>query len=440
MKKVDTKVLAGFMELLPEDQFSFDQMKDKIKLVYERFGFVSIDTPVIEKSEVLLAKAGGETEKQIYRFMKGKNDLSLRFDLTVPLARYVSEYFNELNFPFKRYHIGKVYRGEKSQRGRFREFYQCDIDIIGNNILDLVNDAEILSVINTVFQELNIGDFTIRINNRKLISGLLESFQKEINKNSILQIIDKIEKASKDEIEKNLLEIGLEKKSINQLINFIGIKGDNNEVIESLNKTKIQNQLFKEGVSDLTKVVKFLKSFKIPEKNYCIDLSIARGLDYYTGTVYETKLNDFPKIGSICSGGRYDDLASFYTDKKLPGVGISIGLTRLFYTLKELDIIKTSNKTSTKVIIIPYDEKEKIIANSLETANVLRQNGINTEIYLENGKLKKKMNYANKRKVPYIILVGKENDEDKLTLKKMDSGEQIFLTINEILEKLMIQQ
>ncbi len=430
-KEFNTRALSGFMELLPEDQFLFDSMKRKIQAVYEKFGFVAIDTPVIERSEVLCAKAGGETEKQIYRVVKGKDDLSLRFDLTVPLARYVSEYFNELTFPFKRYHIGKVYRGERPQKGRYREFYQCDIDIIGDGRLELVNDAEALAVINSVFDELKIGDYTVRISNRKLINGLLDLSKEKVEKDLVLQAIDKIEKTGKEKVSEELSAIGLRKDLIKKLVDFVSIKGTNDDVVKKLKSLEPDtNKTFREGVSDLEGMLFFLKKFKIPEENYRIDLSIARGLDYYTGTVYETQLDDFPQIGSICSGGRYEDLAELYSDRRLPGVGISIGLTRLFYILKELGVIDSSEKTATKVIVITGDDD--MVSVSLEVASALRANGINTEIYLEKVNLKKKMKYANKRGVQYVVIVEKES----LTLKEMKSGEQKEESIESILKKL----
>lgn len=357
--------------------------------------------------------------------------MSLRFDLTVPLARYVSEYFNELIFPFKRYHIGKVYRGERPQRGRYREFYQCDIDIIGDGRLELVNDAEVLAVINSVFDELKIGDYTVRISNRKLINGLLDLSKEKVEKDLVLQVIDKIEKIGKEKVSEELSIIGLRKDLIKKLIDFVSIKGTNDNVVKRLKSLEAgTNKIFREGVSDLESMLFFLKKFKIPEENYRIDLSIARGLGYYTGTVYETQLDDFPQIGSICSGGRYEDLAELYSDRRLPGVGISIGLTRLFYVLKELNIIDSSEKTATKVIVIPSDDGA--VSTSLESVSALRANGINAEIYLEKVNLKKKMKYANRREVQYVVIAQK----DSLILKEMKSGEQKEESIENIIKKI----
>ena len=349
--KTEPRTLAGFMELLPEEQILFNQMKKTIENTYQKFGFLPIDTPVIELSEVLLAKAGGETEKQIYRFQKGDTDLALRFDLTVPLAKYVAKNYGNLSFPFRRYQIGKVYRGEKAQKGRFREFYQCDIDIIGDETLDIINDAEIPSVIYTVFQELGF-DFTICINNRKVLNGLFESIEQKEFATDILRIIDKIEKIGKEKVIKELKEIGISQNAIDTILSFIEIQGTTDEKLEKLESLKIENETFQIGLQELKDVVKYMRVFGIPDGNFKVDLTIARGLDYYTGTVYETFLNDYRELGSVCSGGRYENLAEYYTDKKLPGVGISIGLTRLFYKLNELNAIQTEKKSMADILII----------------------------------------------------------------------------------------
>ena len=331
--KVEPRTLAGFMELLPNEQILFNQMKEKIEKTYQRYGFLPLDTPIIELSEVLLAKAGGETEKQIYRFEKGDTDLSLRFDLTVPLAKYVAKNYGNLSFPFRRYQIGKVYRGERAQKGRYREFYQCDIDIIGDGELDIINDAELPSVIYTLFKELGFDDFTIKINNRKLLSGLFESLSQDIKSIEILRIIDKIEKIGKQAVISELEKLGLNNEDINKIISFIEIDGTTDEKLEKVENLKIENETYKNGINEIKEVIKYVRLFGIPEQNFSLDLTIARGLDYYTGTVYETFLNNYRELGSVCSGGRYENLAEYYTDKKLPGVGISIGLTRLLYKL-----------------------------------------------------------------------------------------------------------
>ena len=383
MEKVQPKTLPGFMELLPEEQIVFNQMKETIQKTYEKYGFLPIDTPVIEASEVLLAKAGGETEKQIYNFKKGENDLTLRFDLTVPLAKYVAEHYNQLTFPFKRYQIGKVYRGERPQRGRYREFYQCDIDVIGDGELSLFFDAEMPMVIYNTFKALGLDEFCIFINNRKILEGLFKSINAENQKIEIMRIIDKLEKIGEENTIKELKTLGLNNESINTIINFININGNPLEILEKLENIGIDNPEFNLGKEELKKVIQFLKAFGISDKYFAIDLKIARGLDYYTGTVYETFIDGHRDMGSICSGGRYNNLSDFYTDKKMPGVGISIGLSRLYFVLNELNLIKVENKSISKVIVIPMTEN---FSYSIKVANILRENGINTELYCENKK------------------------------------------------------
>ncbi|WP_066507616.1 histidine--tRNA ligase [Abyssisolibacter fermentans] len=434
MKKniVKPEILPGFMELLPKDQILFNKIKETISKNYEKFGFLPIDTPIIEKSEVLLAKAGGETEKQIYRFTKGKNDIALRFDLTVPLARYVAKNQSNLTFPFKRYHIGKVYRGEKAQRGRYREFYQCDIDIIGNEKLSLVNDAEIPAVIYSTFKELDFGDFTIKINNRKVLNGIFEEYNIE-NKVDVLRIIDKLEKIGQEKVEKELIDLGLTEDTVKKLLTFIMIKGTNNEIIGKLKALNVQDSMFCEGLYELGEVVKHIKAFGVPEDNFTIDLTIARGLDYYTGTVYETFLNDYPKIGSVCSGGRYDNLAEYYTKSKLPGVGVSIGLTRLFYQLQEANLIKSNDDTLIKALIVTFDDKD--LDYAIKVSNKLRKNDIITQVYFENKKVNKKFDYANKLNIPYVIIIGEDEvNTQTVAVKCMESGTQKTVTIDEAVE------
>ena len=428
---IEPRTLPGFMELNPNDQVKFNQMRETIQRSYERFGFLPLDTPIIEFSEVLLAKAGGETEKQIYRFMKGETDLSLRFDLTVPLAKYVSQYYNDLAFPFKRYQIGKVYRGEKAQKGRYREFYQCDIDIIGNGELSVINDAQMPSIIYNTFKELGFDNFTIYINNRKILNGLFSSLGLAEVSADILRIIDKIEKIGEQAVKDELKKIGVNEQALETIMSFIAIEGNSEHKLSVLKQFGITDELFQEGVKELTDVVKYIKSLGVPEGYFAIDLKIARGLDYYTGTVYETFLNDYRSLGSICSGGRYDNLAEYYTDKKLPGVGISIGLTRLFYQLSEINQIKANRESVSQVLIIPMNTE---IETSLEIANALRTAGINTDVYLEEGKIKKKMKYADKWRIPYVVIVGEEEIKNKkYTLKDMKTGEQKVLSIEEII-------
>lgn len=429
---VKPSILPGFMELLPADQIVFNKMKDTIRHNYEKFGFIPLDTPTIEKSEILLAKGGGETEKQIYRFNKGNTDLSLRFDLTVPLARYVAQHFSDLTFPFRRYHISKVFRGERNQKGRFREFYQCDIDIIGNGSLNIINDAEIPSIIYQTFKELGFEDFTIRINNRKVLNGFFEGTDVEDRK-GVLRSIDKLEKIGESGVRKELQELGLEDGKIDKIINFINIKGTNDEVIKSLKELNIENDVFKEGVEELEKVIHYIGSFNVPDKNYKIDLTIARGLDYYTGTVYETVLNNYPQIGSVCSGGRYDNLAEHYTNQKLPGVGISIGLTRLFYQLREAKIIgENASSTLSQILVIPVGDTMEY---SIKVANKLRENEIISELYLEDTKIGKKFAYADKLKIPYVILIGEDElKEEKVSVKNMETGNQESMSLEEAIK------
>ncbi|MBU3091922.1 histidine--tRNA ligase [Clostridium sp. CF011] len=420
---VKPSILPGFMELLPADQIQFNKLADTIRETYESFGFMPIDTPVIEKSEILLAKGGGETEKQIYRFLKGSNDLSLRFDLTVPLARYVAQNFSSLTFPFRRYQIGKVYRGERNQKGRFREFYQCDIDIVGSNSLSILNDAEIPSIIYSIFNNLGFKNFTIKINNRKLLNGFFESLEIQY-KSEVLKTIDKIDKIGVTTATEELLNSGLSKEVVEKILEFINISGSNDDILLLLKNLNISNSNFKDGVCELSTVTKYIKLFGVPDDNFKIDLKISRGLDYYTGTVYETFLNEYPSIGSVCSGGRYDDLAGYYTKQKLPGVGISIGLTRLFYQLNEVGFFKNSTTSSiTKALVIPLDNN---IDYGISLANALRDKGVITEIYLEDTKLVKKLGYANKLNIPFVLLIGETEAQNKtVTIKNMLTGEQI---------------
>lgn len=434
MNKIEPRTLPGFMELLPNEQILFNEMREKITKSYEKFGFLPIDTPIIEMSEVLLAKAGGETEKQIYRFNKGDNDLSLRFDLTVPLAKYVAQNYNNLAFPFRRYQIGKVYRGERPQKGRFREFYQCDIDIIGDGELNIVNDAQMPAVIYNTIKELGFDDFTICINNRKILNGLFKELNQEENSVEIMRIIDKIEKIGKENVIKCLEDMNVEKASIDRIIEFIEIDGTTDEKLERLEKLEVSEELFKQGLEELKQVVKYIRNFGVPDTNFKVDLSIARGLDYYTGTVYETFLNKYREIGSVCSGGRYDNLAEYYTDKKLPGVGVSIGLTRLFYKLNELQAIETSKKSISKVLVVSMIEDQ---SKALEIGNVLRNAGIETENYLEDKKIKAKFKYADKLQIPYVIVIGEDEvTNNVVTLKNMQTGEQETISIEEAIEKI----
>ena len=432
--KVEPRTLPGFMELLPNEQIKFNAMMDKIRKSYEKFGFLPLDTPIIENAGVLLAKAGGETEKQIYRFNKGDNDLALRFDLTVPLAKYVTEYYNDLSFPFKRYQIGKVYRGERPQKGRYREFYQCDIDIIGDGELSLINDAEMPSVIYTTIKELGFDNFTIRINNRKILNGLFAELDLEENSVDIMRIIDKLEKIGKENVIQCLQDLKIADDKIDKIMNFLEIDGSTDEKLEALRNLKFTNELFVQGVSELTEVVKNVRLFGVPDSNFKVDLTIARGLDYYTGTVYETFLNDYREVGSVCSGGRYDNLAEFYTDRKLPGVGVSIGLTRLFYKLSELNLLQEEQKSIAKVLVVSMLENKD---RALEIGAILRNNGINTDVYLEDKKIKAKFKYADKLEIPYVAIIGEEEEKNgTVSLKNMKTGEQEEIGIEKLVEKL----
>lgn len=430
---VKPSILPGFMELTPNNQILFNKMKDIIRKNYEKFGFLPIDTPVIEKSEVLLAKGGGETEKQIYKVVKGKADMSLRFDLTVPLARYVAQHYSDLSFPFKRYHIGKVYRGERNQRGRFREFYQADIDIIGNETLDIINDAEIPSIIYSTFKDLGFDSFTIKINNRRILNGFFASLGIEDSK-YVLRTVDKLEKIGIEKVKEELLEQQISEENISRILEFIEIKGSNDVIISRLKELNIEHEQFVAGVNEIEETVKYIRLFQVPEENFAIDLTIARGLDYYTGTVYETFLDEYPQIGSVCSGGRYDDLATYYTKQKLPGVGISIGLTRLFYQLTEAKIIEATENSLIDIMIMPMKGYED---NGIELASKLRTEGIYTQIYFENAKLGKKFTYADKLNIPYVIVIGEDEVTSKeYSLRNMKTGDQEKMSLENIISRL----
>ena len=427
-EQIKPKTLPGFMELLPNEQILFNKMKNTIQKTYESFGFLPLDTPIIEDANILLAKAGGETEKQIYRFMKGENDLALRFDLTVPLAKYVTEYYDKLSFPFKRYQIGKVYRGEKPQRGRYREFYQCDIDIIGDGELSVVNDAELASVIYKTFLNLGFDDFTICINNRKILNGLFEGLDVKENSVEILRTIDKLDKIGPEKVRKELCEEISEDK-VDTIMNFISIFGNNDEKIKALEEINISNNTWNEGLKDLKEVVKFIRIFMVPEENFKIDLTIARGLDYYTGTVYETFLNKYRNLGSVCSGGRYDNLTEFYSTRKMPGVGISIGLSRLFFQLTDSNIISVDKQSIADVLVISMDNNYEKCA---QIASTLRQNGLKVQVDFEDKKIAKKFKYADKLNINYVIVIGEDEIKNNVvTIKNMSTGEQNTVTLEE---------
>ena len=424
MEKIKPRTLSGFMELLPDKQAQMEKIQEILRRTFSLYGFAPLDTPLIEAAEVLLAKGGGETEKQVYRFTKGDTDLCLRFDLTVPLAKYVALNFSRLNFPFRRYQIGKVYRGERSQRGRFREFYQADIDIIGDGKLDIISEAEIPAVIYRTFRELGLERFKIGINNRKMLSGFFDMQGLSEHADAILRTIDKLDKIGAEKCSAVLIEDGLSEKAAAELMRFISIEGETVEKLEALTKYEGKNETYDLGLSEMRAVLSYLPGFGVPEDYFELDLKIARGLDYYTGTVYETTLLDHPEIGSICSGGRYDDLASHYIDRKLPGVGISIGLTRLFYILEEQDMLSKDILTApADVLIIPLSDDYR--SKAIETATEFRAAGVRVQLCTEDRKFKAKMNYADKLGVPFAAFIGEDEvKEGVISLKNMRSGDQ----------------
>ena len=434
MEIIKPRTLSGFMELLPGKQIRFEKMTEILRTTYASYGFAPLDTPVIEDAQILLAKGGGETEKQIYRFSKGDADLSLRFDLTVPLAKYVALHYNDLSFPFRRYQIGKVYRGERAQRGRFREFYQADIDIIGDGKLDIVNEAEIPSIICQTFTALGLKRFQIRVNNRKILNGFYGMLGLTEKSGDIMRTVDKLDKIGAEKVKVILMgeEIALTEEQADEILKFIAIKGTNAEVLSALEGYRGRHELFDLGLNELNTVTKYLAAFGVPEENFAVDLTIARGLDYYTGTVYETLMLEHPEIGSICSGGRYDNLAEFYTDKQLPGVGISIGLTRLFYVLEEQGMLNDEMITSpADALILPMTED---LAPAISFATLLRDSGLRAQLYTEQKKFKQKMSYADKIKVPYVVFLGEDEvKQNAVSVKDMNSGEQQTLPVAEAL-------
>ena len=434
MSKIEPRTLSGFMELLPAPQLKMEKMTETLRRCYSLYGFTPLDTPIIEASEVLLAKGGGETEKQIYRFSKGDSDLALRFDLTVPLAKYVAQNYGKLSFPFRRYQIGKVYRGERAQRGRFREFYQADIDVIGDGKLDIINEAEIPAIIYRCFTELGLKRFKIKVNNRKLLNGFFSLAGMSEKAQDIMHAIDKKDKIGANEVRRILMdELHMFSHKADDVMDFMAISGTVEEVMHGLERYKGMDETFDLGFEELKSVVKYLGDFGVPEENFAIDLSIARGLDYYTGTVYETEMCDHPEIGSVCSGGRYDDLAGYYTDKKLPGVGISIGLTRLFYVLNEQGLLSEETVSSpADVLVIPMTDDP---GPGIAAATSLRSAGIRTQIYCEQKKFKAKLGYADKLSIPYAVLIGEDEiNENVVALKDMRSGTQQKLSIEDASE------
>lgn len=426
---IKPSILPGFMELLPKEQRIFNDIVNKVTKVYEDNGCLPIDTPIIEKSEVLLAKTAGETEKQVYSFNKGSKNLSLRFDLTVPFARYTSQYFNELTFPFKRYQIGKVYRGERNQKGRYREFYQFDVDIIGKDKLNISNDALVISLASKAFKSIGLDNYKFQISNRKILSGLLE-YLKIDSANEVMILIDKFDKIGKDLFEEELEKL-LDKEQSEIINNLININGSNNEVIRSLELLNIDNDKFNLGIKELKDVSKTLKLLGVQEDELLVNLKIIRGLDYYTGTVFETLLVNNEGYGSICSGGRYDNLAENYTNNILPGVGISIGLTRLFFVLKEIGFVdKYKLPSKIEYLIIPLSDINGYV---YDVYNKLVSLGKAVEIYFEEDKLKKKMIYANKLSIPNVIIIGEEEENNRtINIKDMNTGLQNTFKLDDI--------
>ncbi|MGM9565424.1 histidine--tRNA ligase [Evtepia sp.] len=430
MDRIKPRTLSGFMELLPAPQMQFERMLESLRTTYSLYGFTPLDTPVIESAEILLAKGGGETEKQIYRFTKGDSDLALRFDLTVPLAKYVALNYGHLTFPFRRYQIGKVYRGERAQRGRFREFYQCDIDVIGDGKLDISNEAEIPSIIYNAFRSMGLERFKIRVNNRKILTGFYDMQGLGDQSADIMRTVDKLDKIGPDKVRDLLIESGVSQEAAGEILKFIAITGSNQEVLTALEGYRGRNETFDQGVDELATVVKYLAAFGVPEENFAVDLTIARGLDYYTGTVYETVMLDHPEIGSICSGGRYDNLAGYYIDKPLPGVGISIGLTRLFYVLGEQGYFNEDMVTApTDVLVLPMTDD---LAPAISFATLLRTSGVRAQVYGEQKKFKAKMSYADKLKIPYVVFLGEDEiSKGVVKVKDMTTGDQQELSPEE---------
>jgi len=440
MEIIKPRTLSGFMELLPEKQVYFEKMMATLREIYSLYGFYPLDTPQIEASEILLAKGGGETEKQIYRFTKGDTDLSLRFDLTVPLAKYVALHYGQLTFPFRRYQIGKVYRGERAQRGRFREFYQADIDIIGDGNLDIINEAEIPGIIYKTFSALGLKRFVIRINNRKVLNGFFRLAGVGEMAGDVMRTVDKLEKIGTDKVRSLLVEeLGVAAENADRILDLITCRDRGTDPLDALKQYQGMDPVLDEGITELAVVSQYLEQFGVPQDHFMIDLTIARGLDYYTGTVYETTLLDHPEIGSICSGGRYDDLAGYYTDRKLPGVGISIGLTRLFSVLEDQNYLNPALTPSpADVLILPMTED---LGPAIAFATDLREAGVRAQLHCEKKKFKQKMAYADRLGVPYVVFLGEDEIRSgRVTVKDMGTGEQIqvspAMAVAGILEKI----
>lgn len=446
---IKPRTTPGVMELLPRDQIAFQRMLDVIRRNYERFGFLPVETPVFELSEVLLTKTGGETERQVYFVQStgaleqgGQPELALRFDLTVPLARYVAQHEHDLAFPFRRYQIQRVYRGERAQRGRFREFYQCDIDVIGKDALSVRHDAEMPAVIHAVFSELGVGDFTIQLNNRKLLRGFFEGLGIAEGERQalVLREIDKLDKRGADAVRATLTgpEFQLADGVADRIMAFVQVRSTSHaDALARLDALGTGNATLAEGVAELREVIELLKAQGVPESDYAVNFSIARGLDYYTGTVYETTLDDHPQIGSVCSGGRYENLASHYTKSKLPGVGISIGATRLFFQLREAGILSGA-ESSVDVMVGLMDEAR--LADSLDIARQLRGAGINAEVQMEGKKLARQFQYADKAGIRFVVLYGEdEAARNAVTVKDLRAKEQFEVARDDLARTLRVE-
>lgn len=455
---ITPRTAPGTLELLPTEQIAFQRMLDVIRSGYERFGFLPIETPAYELTDVLLTKTGGETERQVYFVQStgslekaasqedpGLPELALRFDLTVPLARYVAQHEHQLTFPFRRYQMQRVYRGERPQKGRYREFYQCDIDIIGKDGLSPRHDAECPAVIHTIFTDLAIGPFTIQLNNRKLMRGCFEDLgiTAADQQVAVLREVDKLDKRGPMAVRETLTGEGfdLPAESVDALLELVAIRSTSHDeamsILDQVQRGSAGSEDLATGVAELREVLTVLRDLGVPESDYALNLSIARGLDYYTGTVYETTLDDHPEIGSVCSGGRYDDLAGQYTKSRLPGVGMSIGLTRLFWQLREVGLIGTAEST-VQVLVPQLDESH--LPQCLAVATDLRQGGINTEVVLDGGKLGKQLRYADRAGIRFVAIVGaQEVEAGTVTIKDLRRQDQFTVSRDEVVPAVRVE-
>ena len=426
---VKPSILPGTMELLPHEQLIFNKMKDIIRETYELFSFLPIDTPALEKTEILLAKGGGETEKQIYNIANTSTDTSLRFDLTVPLARYVSMHEHELKFPFKRYQIAKVYRGERNQKGRYREFYQCDCDIIGDEKLSKFYDAELVKIISIIFKKFGFDRFTIMINNRNIMNGFLKSQGVEDTVEAV-RALDKYDKIGRESLEELLLNQGIKADAVKEIIALIEFEGTNEETIKYLEGLGIDNETFLKGLSEMKEVLENIKLFKVDDNNYKFTLKLQRGLDYYTSTVIETVLDDYKELGSVAGGGSYENLTQFYSKRELPGVGISIGLTRLFFQLSEKNILPKFDSEEKSFLVAPLDID---MSYAISVLNELHELGVHSEVFYSKMKMKKIFDFAESYSFDYIIFLGQEElDNKKLSVRDLKSKENLTLSIDEL--------